>query len=351
VTGSCDAAAGPASRRALTVLGLCLVAAGPVLAGGASAHASGAADEPVPAQPLFSFQDPEITESSGLADTGALVFTVNDSGSGPVLYAVDPRTGETTGTTTYSDDDVTDVEALAPGQGGALWVGDIGDNPGKRESVAVYRVTPGGAPAPRFELTYPGGARDAETMLVHPRTGRLFVVSKTPFGGVVYAAPRQLDTSAPNRMTEFARVSGLLTDGSFLPDGEHVLLRTYGAVSLYTYPGFDLLGSALLPDQDQGEGLSVGPDGRVLVSSEGQHSEVLRLDLPPEVSPPAEGPDAPGTEPTPGRPSPRTPDEVTDAARPEESDGGELWGLAAVGALVVGAGVAAFALRRAHRGG
>jgi hypothetical protein len=75
-------------------------------------------------------------------------------------------------------------------------------------------------------------------------------------------------------------VSGLVTDGTFLPDGRHVLLRTYGTASVYTFPGFGLVGTVRLPAQPQGEGISVGPGGRVLVSSEGRHTQVLRVRLP-----------------------------------------------------------------------
>ena len=44
---------------------------------------------------LFRFADRDILESSGLVDAGSVVYTMNDSGAGPRLYAVDPgyRTG------------------------------------------------------------------------------------------------------------------------------------------------------------------------------------------------------------------------------------------------------------------
>ncbi len=242
-----------------------------------------AASAALPVTPLFRFDDPDITESSGLVDRGSVVYTINDSGGGPVLYAVDPADGETIGTTTYSDDGVADVEALAPGPDGTVWVGDIGDNQRGRDSVAVYRVTPGQGEAPSYELTYPDGPRDAETLLADPRTGRLFVVSKTVFGGVVYAAPRRLDPDHPNRLRRFADVPGFLTDGSFLPDGRHVLLRGYGRATLFTFPAFGVVAGFALPAQEQGEGLSVGPGGRILISSEGTGSPVLQVRLPRSV--------------------------------------------------------------------
>lgn len=238
------------------------------------------ASEKVDGRTLFRFTDPEIIESSGLVDTGDEVLTVNDSGAGAVLYAVDPASGDTLRRTTYTDRDVVDVEALAPGRGGSVWVGDIGDNEAARSSITAYRLAQGGETAAAYELSYPGGPRDAEALLVHPRNGRLFVVSKTVFGGVVYAAPPRLEAGTSHRLRRFATVEGLVTDGAFLPDGRHVVLRSYGSASVYTFPGFDLRGTVSLPAQRQGEAISVGPDGRVLLSSEGRNAPVLEVELP-----------------------------------------------------------------------
>lgn len=285
-------------------------------------------DDVVEHDTAFTIADAEIHESSGLVDAGRVVYTVNDSGSDPLLYALDPVTGETLGTTSYAAE-VEDTEALAPGRGRRVWVGDIGDNLGRRQSVAVYDVRPGRAGARRFELVYPDGPRDAEVLLAHPRTGRLFVVSKRVFGGVVYAAPRTLDHQGANEFEPFARVPGLVTGGEFLPDGEHVLLRTYGAASVFTFPAFELVGTVTLPEQEQGEALSVGPDGRVLVSSEGLNTKVLRIELPAGIADgrsesPAEtassSPRASSTD------APEAAHDVAAQARPESSERSDLRG-------------------------
>jgi hypothetical protein len=296
------------------------------LAAAAPAHA----DEPrVPGTRLFTIATDDIFESSGLVDRDRTVFTVDDSGSDPVLYGLDARTGRTVVRTTYADA-VTDTEAMAPGAHGTIWVGDTGDNRGNRDDVAVYRVRPldGDHPGERFALRYPDGPRDVEAMLVQPRTQRVFVVSKSPFGGTVYAAPRHLRAGgAVNALRAFARVGGLVTDGAFLPDGRHVLLRTYGTATVYTFPGFEAVGSVRLPAQPQGEGISV-TRSRVLVSSEGVHAEVLQVRLPRSLTRP------PG--PVPSRPA--TPPAPPAAERPVTRGAGD-WGLIAlVGAAVAAAG-------------
>lgn len=273
------------------------------------------ADGPAPSHRLFTIADEDIFESSGLVDEGRTVYTVNDSGDDAVVYAIDPRSGKTTGRITYADA-VDDVEALAPGRGESLWAGDIGDNRQRRDDIAVYRVRPGDRDAPRFTLGYPDGSHDAETLLVHPRDGRVFVVSKSVFGGTVYAAPEPLHDAATNRLRVFAHVGGLVTDGSFFPDGRHVVLRTYGTASVYTFPGFALTGTVRLPAQPQGEGISVSTSGRVLISSEGVHSDVLQVSLPRSFtttarvsrpSGPAPSTKAPAHRPVRAAPDPRGP--------------------------------------------
>lgn len=271
-----------------------LLLAVPFVVGLSSASAPGA--EP---DVLFSFADPEIVESSGLVAGDGLVVTVNDSGDAARVFTVDAATGETVGVSRWdpaSDDgQPEDVEALAPGPaagagagaGRTVWVGDIGDNGASREKIRVARVPVGrgdrqGSEA-MFDLVYPDGARDAETLMAHPETGRLFVVSKSVFGGTVYAAPTELDDSGPNRLEALGPVLGIATDGAFFPDGQHVIVRSYTRAVVYTFPQLVEVASMDLPEQQQGEGIAVDESGRVLLSSEGLKAPVLQLRLPEQV--------------------------------------------------------------------
>jgi hypothetical protein len=103
----------------------------------------------------------------------------------------------------------------------------------------------------------------------------------------VYAAPRALvPGSRANRLQAYARVGGLVTDGSFLPDGRHVVLRTYTSASVYTFPAFQLVGTVRLPSQPAGEAISVSRSGRTLLSSEGIHARVLQVRLPARLTSP-----------------------------------------------------------------
>lgn len=232
-------------------------------------------------------EDPAIVESSGLVATDdGLFLTTNDSGDGGRVFVVD-GSGRTVGTTSWTTEPV-DVEALAPAGPGEVWVGDTGDNPRSRDSITVLRVPYGRdhrtvEPA-AYSLVYPDRAHDAETLLAHPRTGQLFVVSKDVFGGVVYAAPKRLSTEHPNRLRAVADGFAFATDGSFLPDGRHYVVRGYGSAAVYTYPGHERVGSFPLPAQQQGEGISVGADDELYLSTEGQYTDLLRVRLPREVA-------------------------------------------------------------------
>lgn len=288
---------------------------------------------------VFSFVDPAITESSGLVDLGGLMVTTNDSGGDPLVFVVDPRSGRTVGRTTFADA-TRDVEALAPAGRGAVWVGDIGDNAEQRASVQVHRVPVGrgdrDVSAPAYELVYPDGPHDAES-LVAARNGRLYLITKGLLGGTAYAAPRHLDPDRPNRLRPVASVDVWATDAALFPDGRHVLVRGYDTAAVYTFPDFTPLASFDLPRQNQGEGVSIGPDGRVRLSSEGRHSAVLEVDLPGEVRA-LVAPTKPTSTPTPAS----SPERAGDAADGPATPAAVLVG----GTLVVAAALAAWTLRR-----
>lgn len=254
-----------------------------VLPFGLGLTAAAGGEEP---EPVLRFEDPAIVESSGLVARGGLLQTVNDSGDEARVFTVD-RSGRTVGVSRWAGPAV-DVEALAPGPPGRVWVGDIGDNAAERDDVSITSVPVGPGertgPTRTFRLSYPGGPADAETLLAHPRTGRLHVVTKGVLGGQVLALPRDPDSDRVNRLRPVGSALALATDGAFLPDGRHVVLRDYSMAVVYTFPAMQEIGEVPLPAQQQGEGLAVDGDGRLLVSSEGTRSPVLAVELPGRVA-------------------------------------------------------------------
>jgi hypothetical protein len=80
--------------------------------------------------------------------------------------------------------------------------------------------------------------------------------------------------------------AGLITDGSFLPNGR-MLLRGYGQVFVLDRPEsvknrrISTLADERLPEQDQGESITVTEGGRAaLIGSEGKREPVLRIPVP-----------------------------------------------------------------------
>ncbi|GEB49585.1 esterase-like activity of phytase family protein [Streptomyces cacaoi] len=244
----------------------------------------------------FTIEDPRITESSGLAASRAhknIYWTHNDSDDGPYVYAVDGRTGKTVATVTLRGIDPRDVEAVSVGPDGDVYVGDIGDNlDGTWPEVWIYRfpepeklrdttVTP-----TRYTVRYEGGPRNAESLMVHPKTGRVYIASKSSKGkGGLYAGPRKLTASGVNTFRRIAGVDFEATDGAFSPDGTRLVLRAYFSATAYRWKsggdgGIERLGSVPVPLQRQGESVTFAPDGRtVLFGSEGRASEVEPVEL------------------------------------------------------------------------
>jgi hypothetical protein len=246
---------------------------------------------------VMTMTDPAIVEASALVVQDGLFLTTNDSGDTGRVFAVD-GSGRTVGVTHWSGDP-TDCEALAPAGPGHVWVGDIGDNTAERPYVSIARIPIGHGDLTVhptiYRLTYPHGATDAETLVRNPATGRLYVASKNFAGGTLYAVPRHLSATEPNRLTAVGRVLPIATDGSFFPDGRHLVIRNYTSAEVYDWPSLQPVGSSRLPAERQGEGIAA-TSGSVYLSSEGPQSPVLDMRLPttvrramaaPATSPPA----------------------------------------------------------------
>jgi hypothetical protein len=88
--------------------------------------------------------DPRIKESSGVVASrryANLYWTHNDGG-GPkkqVLYAID-RKGNTRASFPVIDVTLHDWEDIAIDDAGHLYIGDIGNNDSKRDTLAVYEI-------------------------------------------------------------------------------------------------------------------------------------------------------------------------------------------------------------------
>ncbi|MFF5534204.1 WD40 repeat domain-containing protein [Streptomyces cinerochromogenes] len=291
----------------------------------------------------FTIKDPRITESSGLAASRqhpGIYWTHNDSDDGPYLYAVDSATGRTVARITLRGiGSPRDVEAVSVGPHNEIYVGDIGDNFGGRwPYVWIYRLpepkklTDQTVTATQYVVKYSDGPRDAESLVVHPKTGRVYIIDKKEDGGHLYEGPATLSTSGANVFRPVAAVDLWATDAAFSPDGRHLAVRGYFGGIAYDWNGGRLRrkGRLDVPLQGQGESVSYSADGtKLMYGSEGADSAVQAADAPDR--PAAKSPSAKGSS----------------GGSADKGSGGSL----KVGAVIVAVGVAAlFGLRRLRRG-
>ncbi|MEU8589066.1 WD40 repeat domain-containing protein [Streptomyces sp. NPDC048664] len=242
----------------------------------------------------FTIKDPRVTESSGLAASRlhpGIYWTHNDSDDGPYLYAVDSRTGRTVATVTLSGiGRPRDVEAISMGPDNQLYVGDIGDNfHGRWPYVWIYKL-----PEPKvlrnqtiratqYVVKYADGPRDAESLVVHPRTGRVYIIDKNEDGGHLYEGPATLSTSGSNIFRPVAAVDLWATDAAFSPDGRQLAVRGYFGGIAYDWNGGRIRkqGRLEVPLQQQGESLTYTVDGTTLLyGTEGSDSAVVAESAP-----------------------------------------------------------------------
>jgi hypothetical protein len=207
-------------------------------------------------------QRPGLVESSGVAVSRAhrgILWTHNDSGDGPFIYATDTA-GADFGKLRVTGADAEDWEDITLGpcprsRGQCLYLADTGDNGERRLSVTVYAVPepapPSGpgdslratAPAAALRLTYPGGPADVEAVYV-TRDGSLYFVTKGRSRGVrLYRVPKTAWDSSGVTTAELVqdlpitpeqRIGRWVTGAAASPDGARVVVRTYSELYLFT---------------------------------------------------------------------------------------------------------------------
>jgi len=234
-------------------------------------------------------QSGAINEASGLdasVDNPGVLWVHNDSGDTARAFAMNTA-GDHLGVYNLSGLGATDWEDMTlgpdPSTGDSyLYLGDIGDNNAVRSSIQVHRVLepavdPDQAPVnvwlggiETFTLLYPDGARDAETLMVDPLTGDLYVISKRESRSRVYRAAFPQSSASPITMDYLGQLPwGWATGGDISPDGDEILVRGYVSASLWTRgPGESvwdaLAGSAVsvpIASEPQGEAIAFDSDG------------------------------------------------------------------------------------------
>jgi hypothetical protein len=252
----------------------------------------------------------ELVEASGLVASRrnrGVFFSHNDSGGAPRIFAFD-ASGKDLGSFTLPTAKLVDWEDLAVGPGPVpnrsyLYVGDLGQNGGKRRVVSVYRleepvvahdtksapIAQRIAKSDRLDLIYPASmGADAEAIFVDPLSADLYVLTKTHRGpSRVFRASAPLSKARPNALSLVAElewfaqksVASLVTGASISEDGTQILVRTYFQAYLFRRNLTESIPDSLrrrpcrvpLQFERQGEAIAFAPDGGYVTVSEGKH--------------------------------------------------------------------------------
>jgi len=154
---------------------------------------------PVPSEPRlleYTVDDPLISESSGLARSQLrddVLWTLNDSGGATELYAITTE-GQHIATLSITGApanlDWEDLASYRNGDTPYLLIGDMGDNSAFRPVITFYRVQEpeltGGTgiqmlsatPTGLYNVAYPEGPRDNESLAVDGEENMAYVLSK-----------------------------------------------------------------------------------------------------------------------------------------------------------------------------
>lgn len=274
---------------------------------------------------LCTLQSPFINESSGLVAgrrNSGVFWTHNDSGDGAYLYAFN-RSGKTVGVFMVRSAFAGDWEDIASGpgidgKGNYLYIGDIGDYGRARTESCLYRIPEPllssenrigtkarprltDEPTARLLYQYPDGPHDSESLLVHPQSGTIYLITKEEKGEAgVYKFPPMKPTDSPLVPYTLEKIGALafnedglhpfpnrVTGGDIAPDGKRLVLRTYYAAYEWRLPdgekNFDAVWATTpamvpLPLQPQGEGICYSADGTsLIISSEKTPTAIYEL--------------------------------------------------------------------------
>lgn len=250
----------------------------------------------------------EVNESSGLAASRCqenVFWTHNDSGHKSEIFALD-ATGKNLGKWMVSgakSDDWEDIALFRDARGECfLYIGDIGNNSRKRGELTIYRVKEPNVSekifitetAEAIKVTYPEFRHDAETLMIHPVSGDIYILSKRMSGAAaVYKLKSGYDLMKTNTLEKIADFAvpaipnGFLTGGDIAPDGRRVILCDYFNAYEIVLPAdaknFDEIWKekpkiVRLGTREIGEAVAYAADGKsIYATSENKNSPLIQV--------------------------------------------------------------------------
>ena len=196
-----------------------------------------------------------------------------------------------------------------------LFLADTGNNDASRKELVVWRIPEPeiasvptakqpilkleSQPAVAIRFRYPGRTHDCEAMVVHPETGKIYLLTKAVFQSKVFridGAVAAGEDGVVQTAEEVAEMSPgfMVTAADVSRDGRRLILRTYLQVQEYRLPdgaAFEeiflqpktVLPSSLL--EIQGEAICFAHDGRSIVTVSEAKPKVIHKITPKKTGP------------------------------------------------------------------
>jgi hypothetical protein len=201
-----------------------------------------------------------ITQSTLVANSSYL--WMQSDGSVDKLFAVSTVNASNQGEWTLTGINGVDYEDLSSARVNSqsyIYLADFGDNANARSTIIIYRikepaVTGSNDTVPvedieTITMEYPAGSlpphKDAETLLVDPDTGDMYVITKREAVPGVYYLAHAASYAGTQTMTDlgdmydipdFASVSatGNAVGGNISPSGKEILVKSYNVMYLFS---------------------------------------------------------------------------------------------------------------------
>jgi len=263
----------------------------------------------------------ELTEISGIVlsrRNKGVIWAHNDSGGQARVFGLDTK-GSLLGVFPLRGAAAIDWEDIAIGPGPLpeldyLYIADTGNNELSRQTIIIYRVLEPSvtttSPSGGQELTdvealpmrFPSKPRECEALLVDPKNGDIFLVTRDRNQGAnkvasIFHAPAPHKDGALKTLrflTSF-RTPSSIKAGDVSRDGRMIALRSHsrrgtGGALLWKRTNLDQALYEIfhqrpqlitLHSESKGESISFCPDGRFLFTvSEGRRAPIYRFELP-----------------------------------------------------------------------
>ncbi|NIG57137.1 hypothetical protein [Chitinophaga sp. Cy-1792] len=248
---------------------------------------------------LGKVESDKLTEASGIASSVPLkgcFWTHNDSGNKPEVFLINSK-AELISTIKLKDVSNRDWEDIAEGIGPIkgkyyVYVGDIGDNGGIRNSIKIYRFPePTTIPGKKTEITpdvlklkYADDPKDAESLMIDPISRNIYILSKREKHIHLYKTKLDFKNGDHAVLEELIKLPYTwVTAGDISKDGHHIVIKTLTNVFYWHRADGESVEQAMarparqLPYEveKQGEGITITADNDGYVTiSEGKNTPV-----------------------------------------------------------------------------